>query len=279
MLEEHLSGNKLTCNEIFAKRSKMLAFYEQTTWKNILKEPFQSQTHVQFFQDLCMFCRGWRGPRIQTLTPLESLQRVCDLMRGHICYGELKMQQGCLLFLRCICSEKHRCSADSEVRVPSTESKTSFPAAPQLILWDLQPRRGQRSWGHRTKTAGQPPAQVHLLSDSACRQKRTLWSRGLLPAGSKDNSCNWFEKPDRCNHRVTWERGCTCAVGSTRGLRIWEWCRGCSLKAPCTQFRQDDALQLGRETAGLSGTSQDHLDDRGPKPTLDICVCVHNPGC
>lgn len=30
MLKEHLSGNKLACNEIFAKRSKMLAFYEQT---------------------------------------------------------------------------------------------------------------------------------------------------------------------------------------------------------------------------------------------------------
>lgn len=203
----------------------------------------------------CMFCRGWRGPRIQTLTPLEILQRVCDLMGGHICYCEFKMQQGCLLFLRCMCSEKHRCSADSEVRVPSTESKTSFPAAPQLILWDLQPRRGQRSWGHRTKIAGQPQAQAYLCSDNVCRQKRTLWSRGLLPAGSKDNSCNWFEKPDKCSHRVTWERGCTCAVVSTWGLRIWERCRGCSLKAPCTQFRQDDVQQLGQgdSWAALAG--------------------------
>lgn len=56
---------------------------------------------------------------------------------------------------------------DAEVRVPPTEPKTSFPAAPRPILRDLPSRIcGRCRWEHRTKTAGQPEAKV-LVSPTA----------------------------------------------------------------------------------------------------------------
>lgn len=138
--------------------------------------------------------------------------------------------------------------------------------------------------GAQNKDSETAPGSGTPCSDSVCRQKRTLWSRGLSPAGSKDNSYNWFEKPDRYSHWVAWERGCTCAVWSTQGLRIWERCRGHSLKPSPPHTHSSDRrmpCNWARETAELPlpGTSQYHLDDWGPNPTLDMCVCVRNPGC
>lgn len=199
--------------------------------------------------------------------------RVCDLMGVHICYCEFKMQQGCLLFLRCMCSEKHRCSADSEVRVPSTESKTSFPAALQLILWDLQSRRGQRNWGHRTKTAGQPQAQAHLCSVFAGRKEHAEAEGCYLLVQKTIPATGLRIQTDA----VTESLGREDARMQLGALRAWEsenGAEGAAWRPPAHSLDRMMSCNWARETAGLPlpGTSQDHLDDWGPKPTLDTCA-------
>lgn len=70
---------------------------------------------------------------------------------------------------------KRRSSADSELRVPSTESKTSFPAAPEPIL----------------ETACRSPRAEMTMGDAAGRQKQDSPRRMSAPtvfAGTKERS-------------------------------------------------------------------------------------------
>lgn len=116
--------------------------------------------------------------------------------------------------LRCECAEKWMLP-DSEVRVPSTESKTSFPAAPRRSSGTSHPGAGGDADGS-TEQRQQDSLRLRGLSaQRPCLQREgSAPSGGLLFASSKDDCSDRFEKTDRCgvteNHsgerraRVQW---------------------------------------------------------------------------
>lgn len=145
-------------------------------------EPFRH------FQCPCIVSRAC--PRTQRPPPPGSLPREAALQGWTSWLCRFKCKELGAAFLSQVRGHRQQDASASEVRVPSTESKTSFPAAP-CPGPQRPPTQGPREdgrcrWQPRTKTGGQPQAKG--LSAPQRLQAEGEPGAELLCAISKDGS-------------------------------------------------------------------------------------------